>query len=258
MNAARNIPEGKKSQRGASMPLALLLFLICAMAASIVLAASTVAVGRSSDLVEGDKAYYNVSSAVNVFRHELLGANGQGHAVTVAVNASGTGSAKTYKVLVSTDGQAAGSDYTILECAAIKLLFGSDARNNNAAQTAAQSYFARNSWSDWPKFNGSSLSASGLQAVGPLDTFNLTHTAAGISDGQQQGISLEADVAITDNGSLAFTFKKPGAQGSYSAYASLVCEVNIEVGEMDQADAAGQSETKYATVTWLPPDAEQG
>lgn len=55
-----------KSQRGASLILALLLFLVCAVIGSIVLIAGTASAGRLSELTEADQRYYSVSSAAQV------------------------------------------------------------------------------------------------------------------------------------------------------------------------------------------------
>ena len=65
MNAMKN---KIKSQRGASITFALLLFLVCAMVSSVVIVAATTAGGRMSNLPDIDQRYYAVSSAA-----ELLG-----------------------------------------------------------------------------------------------------------------------------------------------------------------------------------------
>ena len=65
MNAMKN---KIKSQRGASITFALLLFLVCAMVSGVVIVAATTAGGRMSNLPDIDQRYYAVSSAA-----ELLG-----------------------------------------------------------------------------------------------------------------------------------------------------------------------------------------
>ena len=60
-----------RSERGASILLALLLFLVCAMVASVVLAASTAASGRLADLAATDRSYYAVTSAIELFQDQL-------------------------------------------------------------------------------------------------------------------------------------------------------------------------------------------
>lgn len=62
-----------RSQRGASLPLALLLFLICSSLAAVVLAAATTAAGQASQRADSDQAYYSVLSAAKLFSDELDG-----------------------------------------------------------------------------------------------------------------------------------------------------------------------------------------
>ena len=61
------------SQSGASITYALLLFLVCAVVGSVVLAAGTAAAGRMSKSVESDQRYYAVTSAARVLKDELNG-----------------------------------------------------------------------------------------------------------------------------------------------------------------------------------------
>ena len=67
-----------RSQTGASITIALLLFLVCAVIGSVVLAAGTTAGGRFSELSEMDQRYYSVTSAA-----ELLGKELDGQKVTI-------------------------------------------------------------------------------------------------------------------------------------------------------------------------------
>jgi hypothetical protein len=60
-----------RSQRGASLSMALMLFLVCTTVASIVLSAATAVSGRLSRLKEADASYYNVSSAARFVWDEL-------------------------------------------------------------------------------------------------------------------------------------------------------------------------------------------
>lgn len=62
-----------KSKKGASVLFALLLFLICSVIGSVVLAAGTAASGRVSGLTESDRRYYAVTSAAELFRDALDG-----------------------------------------------------------------------------------------------------------------------------------------------------------------------------------------
>ena len=63
-----------KEERGASVSLALLFFILCAVIGSVVLTAGTVAAGRVRRISDSDKAYRNVVSAANVLKESLNGA----------------------------------------------------------------------------------------------------------------------------------------------------------------------------------------
>jgi hypothetical protein len=57
-----------RSRRGSSMLYALLILLICVVISSVVLTAGTAAAGRIANVAEGDRRYYAVTSAVELFR----------------------------------------------------------------------------------------------------------------------------------------------------------------------------------------------
>lgn len=82
-----HVKQKLRSQRGASLSMALMLFLVCAVVASIVLAAATAASGRQSQLEAMDKSYYNVTSAAKLLWDEL----GQGtQSVTITCECDAT------------------------------------------------------------------------------------------------------------------------------------------------------------------------
>lgn len=62
----RKAAEKLKSSRGASLMMALLLFLTCAVVGSAVLTAGTAASGRMAKIAESDQRYYSVNSAANL------------------------------------------------------------------------------------------------------------------------------------------------------------------------------------------------
>ena len=78
------------SQSGASITYALLLFLVCAVVSSVVLAAGTAASGRMSQSVESDQRYYAVTSAAEFLKKQLE-FNGQSW-IRKVVDAEGQGS----------------------------------------------------------------------------------------------------------------------------------------------------------------------
>lgn len=70
MNALKN---KLTSQSGASITYALLLFLVCAVVSSVVLAAGTAASGRISKSAESDQRYFSVTSAAKLFKEMIDG-----------------------------------------------------------------------------------------------------------------------------------------------------------------------------------------
>lgn len=60
-----------RSTDGASLSIALLLFLVCAVVGSVVLAAATAASGRLAKMAEMDQRYYSVTSAAELLAEEL-------------------------------------------------------------------------------------------------------------------------------------------------------------------------------------------
>ena len=64
-----------RSEKGASISFALLLFLVCAVAGSVILTAATAAAGRMSRLAESDQRYYSVTSAAELLKKEFDGAS---------------------------------------------------------------------------------------------------------------------------------------------------------------------------------------
>lgn len=73
-----------KSQRGASLSMALLVALVCTTVAAIVLSAATAVSGRQSQLADMEKSYYNVTSAARIFWDEMSkGSDGNGLVVNI-------------------------------------------------------------------------------------------------------------------------------------------------------------------------------
>ena len=68
VDALYKLKQKLKSQTGASITFALLLFLVCAVVGSVVLTAGTAAAGRMSELAKMDQRYYSVTSAVQLLQ----------------------------------------------------------------------------------------------------------------------------------------------------------------------------------------------
>ena len=73
MKIRARISAKLKDQSGASITYALLLFLVCAVVSSVVLAAGTAASGRMSKSVDNDQRYYAVTSAAELLKNQLDG-----------------------------------------------------------------------------------------------------------------------------------------------------------------------------------------
>ena len=67
------VKEKLRSRRGASITMALLLFLVCTVIGATILTAGTASAGRVSDLARMDRRYYAVASAAELLAHELSG-----------------------------------------------------------------------------------------------------------------------------------------------------------------------------------------
>ena len=64
----KSVKKKLKSNKGASITFALLIFLVCAMVSSVAIAAGTAAAGRMSQIAESDQRYYSVNSAAEVLK----------------------------------------------------------------------------------------------------------------------------------------------------------------------------------------------
>ena len=73
VDALQKLKQKLKSQTGASITFALLLFLVCAVVGSVVLTAGTAAAGRMSELARMDQRYYSVTSAAQLLRDTMDG-----------------------------------------------------------------------------------------------------------------------------------------------------------------------------------------
>ena len=88
-----------KSERGASLSVALLLMLVCVALTAAVLAASTASAGRFANQSEMDQRYYAVTSAVHLFSDSL----GDGDKLTFTAEQEKTGWREVNQSGVSTD-----------------------------------------------------------------------------------------------------------------------------------------------------------
>ena len=115
-----------EDERGASLSMALLVFLVCAVVASIVLTATSAASGRLAQLRETDRSYYNVTSAARLFL-DILGENKSATVERTCTGAVETGDGWNLSSVVweaQVDGNEDFSKPTLLQMLAYDTVFG--------------------------------------------------------------------------------------------------------------------------------------
>ena len=209
----------------------LLLFLICAVAASVLIAAGSAAAGRASQLSNSDKLYYSVTSAANVFRDQLFKDvdKTRGYEVTVALRSDSS------NVSVSFDGKEKSSDFNLLTKAAVFAMN----KSGGASPT----------WETAPKNVGE-------LASGNVAKIDLNH------DDDLAFLDLKVQEDLDGSGNLVFEFSDENDAQNLTATISLICEP--EVFFSDEISIPGDSESdpgykfKYVTFVWTPSRIEKG
>lgn len=79
----KHIFERIRSERGASLMMGLMLFLVVVTVTSIALAAATSVSGRYSQLADMDRSYYNVTSAAKLFWDAMDGSTTSDSTITI-------------------------------------------------------------------------------------------------------------------------------------------------------------------------------
>ncbi|MBQ9544902.1 MAG: hypothetical protein IJV00_07235 [Clostridia bacterium] len=214
------IIEKLRSNKGASLSMALLLFLVCAVIGAVVLTAATASAGRMSGLVESDQRYYKVSSAAELLEDLLCGKEVKIVRTKTTLNATETpytvsivdGAENVspgtpvdnveynYKTTVgsveysSPDYLLSTADLSFLTARAVHLLFGSASCNNEAAM---------------------GYSFSNSESGGK---FTVSHSDS----------SLDAEVfwSMKSDGTLVLRITDGAEKDSYSVILTLIPEVN--------------------------------
>ena len=165
---------------------------------------------------------------------------------------SSSGSNPSYQVSVTTDGVAAATSYSLLERAAIRLLFGqTGVAGDSDAQAAAGQYFATHPWSAW--------SPQTDYSAGTVEEFEVAHETAELNDAQEQALALKGEASINNEGDLVITLGKAGSDDEgYLAVFNMTCQTDIQSGILAAPDSQSNAEIKYATITWKPSAVEKG
>ncbi|MBE6998536.1 MAG: hypothetical protein E7427_10275 [Ruminococcaceae bacterium] len=200
-----------KSNTGASLSMALFLFLICTVASAVILTAATVAAGRAAAVDEMDARYYAVSSAAELLAKELSGktvtitrVKTETSIVTTNWNADGAYQGSSREDKAATVETTPDSPADFLTAEAFRLMFGSFAEYNTEP---AMTY----SFSD----------GKGHDAL-PL---SLTH------DGAPTGADLDLSgskttVTLKADGTMELSLEKDG----YQLLMTMTPEINEKTG----------------------------
>ncbi|MBP5156059.1 MAG: hypothetical protein J6252_05700 [Clostridia bacterium] len=243
-----------KSNKGASLIIALLLFLICTVVGAVVLASATASAGRVSKLAEMDKRYYKVTSAAELLAKNLCGKEvrivrtGTEERITeteftVAIDANGeeqvskgqpsVRSVETYTTAVNPtdtspnlfDGSYEHGGFSFLTERAVRLMFGSEEVNSAAAMNYS---FSR-------------------PESGAGNRFTITH--------EDPGLNAEVEWKTESDGTLVFRISDGAAKDNFSVILTLTPSIS-DTESTETSDNAytvrtegGYKETLSKTVT---------
>ena len=180
-----------KSERGASLPLALLVFLICAALSAVILSAATTSSGRIANLNKTDQRYYAVTSAVELLCEEIKATPKVTIVLKEAKSLSSTGGTSVSKKIIVDGNESPLTSATLPQIVALSWVYGRFANvtgDSSTLPTAGDALNKKTSDSERTvnmnsmtmtpqKGSGSSLDVSGLQA-------KITGTIEAIDDSQ--------------------------------------------------------------------------
>jgi len=273
----------KKSEKGASVSIALLLFLICAVLGTVVLTAGTAAAGRIGRAVEMDRRYYSVASAAELLVHEL-----DNSSVTVtrsrvlrkvteeeySVTADSSGDTVSltntsihYTAVYKTDinGFSGNPDDVTVETSggdpvsAVGTAYSSADMSFVTARAAYLMFGDANCNTDAAM--GFSFAESGHEEA--ETGFTMTHSAEGI-DGEALGIV--GAFSMSGDGTITIRIRDNGEKDNYTLIIKLVPAFDEKTNTADDLGAAPEVQTtdsgyiktttrtssviKLSTITW--------
>ena len=235
----KEIKEKLRSERGASISYALLLFLVCAVVGSVVLVAATSASGRLSGLAETDQRYYSVTSAAELIRDLYDGAE----ATAAKEEITETVTPYTYDGGAQTP--VPGGSETNLYIDGTKI--GAAYRPDTLIRDAVYRRHFEDPAPEYPVKKNLSIHEQ-------------------TSSTSFEGVSVRGEAALLDDGSLSVTIRSTSAEGSGSGqdtYAvRLLFTADERIVEDDRTEEGTAQETgisgadyqittrKTETVTW--------
>lgn len=138
-----------RSESGASITFALLLFLVCAVLSAAILVAGTTSAGRMSGLAETDQRYYSVTSGAQMLSDMMDNK-------TVSIVTIGDSTYRFYKPM---------NQVTELDINAANIIGAEGSNPTSIPECAAEAYF-----------NNQSQSTFQISAAGDSDPLNVTAT----------------------------------------------------------------------------------
>ena len=264
-----------RSETGASLSIALLLFIVCAAIGAVVLTAGTAAGGRASRLAELDQRYYSVASAADLLAKELNNqkvtivrkkvetkttttgytiSSGADGSVSVTASAPSSGNpvyeyeTRINNFVVADQNQRIqpGDDMGFLTIRAIMKMFGSF--NCNTEDAMAFSFTDNNTESNKP--------------------FSMTHSGNGMSY-----LDITGGYAVKSDGTLLLTLKD-SLQGTDHYALTLTLGADIDETESkstsssstttntgngyNQTDTITTTTIKTSTIKWTANSIEKG
>ncbi len=278
-----------KSQSGASFSFALLLFLVCIMVSSIVIAASSASAGRLVNQGESDQRYYSVTSAAQLFCDSLDGSTpdaalkGDTGSLRYTLTESRTGTRTITRTQAGATTETFAEDKSKAEALLNKpahqtgttspgydfltdithyALFGvSAAQANTGSETAL---LRTKNWGSWI--------ATGTSNTGPLYTFGgageqaVTYKAdVSLSGTPASSLSVEATAQLNSDWTCDLYFYNSEADQSARLYLylQLSADVSEDIVTSEQLEASTSvdssgtttntevvNQVKTTTVTW--------
>ena len=247
-----------KDERGVSLPLALFLFMICALLAAVVLAAGTTVIGQHANEADSNQRYYAVSSAAQMFSDVL-----DGQSVTVSVQKS---SDVTFTVHYS-DGEVTSKDRSESNVSYSLTIDGKDADSEDLTlleQTTCDLLGILGSDADAQSFWNGDFSFVGESFSTQL---NIDHSMTRVPSGYQEqnvekALKVVAMERLNADGSIVFTFEN--ASSTSNEYAvelamdadtqlveeSSESQPEITQNETEKMETRHVVDTKNFVITW--------
>lgn len=204
----KSIKNKLRSNEGASITFALLLFLVCAVVSSVVLTAGTAASGRLSEIAKMDQRYYSVTSAAELLKNQFSGqtvniTETTETEITTTYNAKGeqtestSGTPSSQKIITTIPG---GKTIEIKND-------GSSFSTDSLAIDAAMQYADLN------------MSGDGVVLTSPFTrSLNLTASGVGYTNEALEGLAVTIDETIEKNGNIELLVHNTTAAGSTDAF----------------------------------------